>query len=145
MKCPDDGKIQAYIDGELTASEVSAMVSHLSSCSSCFEQVEKQRKLSRDFKRIMAINPGSQSQIPPFKAKAIKIYSSKVLMWELIAACAILVLILVGPKFLTGKQLQNYPLIQGSALDIDANKPVTDQGTVLIYIDDNGTVKEYVD
>lgn len=35
MMCPDEGKLQAYLDGELTAGEAPAVETHLASCPGC--------------------------------------------------------------------------------------------------------------
>lgn len=40
MNCPDDGILQAYLDGELAAAELKNLDQHLASCSSCRSRLE---------------------------------------------------------------------------------------------------------
>ena len=41
MNCPDDGILQAHVDGELSAAELEELKQHLASCSKCCSRLER--------------------------------------------------------------------------------------------------------
>src|SRR4051794_40332120 len=53
--CYDEGRLRAYLDGELPALERAALAAHLAGCAACQAQLGRQRNLAG---RIRSLLPG---------------------------------------------------------------------------------------
>lgn len=150
MSCISDGDIQRYIDAEMPRDEAAYVIEHIATCHSCAIKIEQQRKLADGFKRIMSYTiPESTYQVPAFRlntaAQMKPVYSVKRLFWEISAACLVLFILIFSQTKYSGTgigTIQNYP---STAIEIDANRPITDQPMVITIIDADGNITEYVD
>jgi hypothetical protein len=103
-----------------------------------------QRKFSDAFKKTINHSTNESVKLPDFKQKEIrKTYSVKMLIWELSAACMLVFLIYTEQSKKSASK--NIPL-SGSYIEfeIDANKPITNQSTIIILMDENGNIKQYI-
>ncbi len=55
MKCPEDGILRSWIDGELSAGEAKVFGAHLAGCEHCGMRVEKMRAASDEVRRALAL------------------------------------------------------------------------------------------
>ncbi len=53
MKCPDNGMLRAYVDGELAAAERNGVEEHLSFCASCERQLQTIARGTEEVERLL--------------------------------------------------------------------------------------------
>src|SRR5215510_6153377 len=57
MNCYDEGRLRAYLDGELPPLESAALGAHLAACLDCQAQLSRQRALAGRVRSLLPIPP----------------------------------------------------------------------------------------
>ncbi|MDO9340839.1 MAG: zf-HC2 domain-containing protein [Bacteroidales bacterium] len=146
MNCIHDDIIQKYIDGEANPEEITLVEKHIAICNTCAVKIENQRRLATNVKKAINLLAKDSIEIPKFAIppRHIKKHylTTKRLSYIIAAACILLFVFVITQK----KEMKNQNEIIleiGSAMDVDANRPVTQLPLVISIIDAKGNISEY--
>lgn len=144
MNCIDEQLLQKYIDGECTESEMAEVKQHLSTCLSCTQSLAEREKLSAGIKRALNALTVEEIEIPVFRninKRSLNI-NINLLIYSLSAACILLFVL-----FIVDKDFQPNPkeitIVQSVPVEVDANRPASDQEFVIEVYDGKGQRSEY--
>jgi hypothetical protein len=155
MNCIKKSVIQKYLDGEIPNDEIIRIESHLKKCKECSEKVEQQRIRNGLINDMMNNLTDKEVVRPPLSLlfnPMLQVVDSadqndfksgwssrKRLLYGLCGACAVLLFLIYPLRILFDKQ-KKVIQIQEVIRDVDANRPLTDQETVVTVIDPDGNV-----
>jgi hypothetical protein len=146
MSCINDVLIQKYIDREANPEEVTFVEKHISTCNKCVIKIENQRRLVSILKEALNFSANDSIEIPKFVIPQSHIktqyLSIKRLSYIFAAACVILFVFIIAKKKENNNQ-NEIMLDTSSALEIDANCPVTQLPLVVSIIDTKGNIHEH--
>jgi len=146
MSCIHDDIIQKYIDGEANPGEVTFVENHITACNKCRVKIENQRRLAISVRKAINLLAKDSIEIPEFTIPSDHIkkhYLTAKRLSYIIAAACILLFIFVIPKKKEMTKQNEIILEIGSAMDVDANRPVTQFPLVISIIDAKGNISEY--
>lgn len=131
MKPIDTQHLQAYLDGELSATEAAAVEQHLAQCATSRLRQEQLRQRA-DLTRRLLKTP--DVAIPPFTKKSVKCRHLGFMPWIVtLAACLAGAVWLLQPfKFEETAPSSLY--FYQEPVEIDANRPYAEQATNLHLI-----------
>ncbi|MCX6320817.1 MAG: zf-HC2 domain-containing protein [Bacteroidia bacterium] len=146
MNCIHDDIIQKYIDGEATSEEITFIEKHVATCNKCAVKIENQKRLATSVKKAINLLTKDTLEIPKFAIppRLIKKHNltTKRISY-IIAAASILLFVIVITQKKEMKKQNEIILEIGSAMDVDANRPVTQLPLVINLIDAKGNISEY--
>jgi hypothetical protein len=147
MNCINDDIIQKYIDGEASRKEISLVENHVASCNNCAERIENQRRLSFSLKKAINLLSEGTIKVPKFNIPTNNIkkhfLTPQRLYYSIAAACILVFAIVITKK----EEIKNDDeiLIEiGSAMDVDANRPISQFPLVISIIDSKGNISEQI-
>lgn len=151
MKCIDDDLIQRYLDGEIKLDEKVKLEKHLSECVHCSERLEHQRIRTSHIKDLL--NSLAQEEVarPPVsifkRSPASKPQNKGSVFWSwkrniVYGFCTVCViaLVFICRHNTCPKEEPKIIHLQSIVEEVDANRPITDQKTVLVEINSDGKV-----
>jgi len=147
MTCINDDIIQKYIDSEASPKEISLIKNHIASCNICVKRIENQRRLSTSLKKAINLLSDGTVEVPKFNIPTKsnkKHYLTPKRLYYIIAAACILVLAIVITQKEEIKNDDEILIEIGSAMDVDANLPVSQFPLVISVIDSNGNISEQI-
>jgi hypothetical protein len=144
MNCIDEELLQKYINHECTDKEKADVEQHLSTCEACAHQLVTREKLYAEIK--MAINSLNREKIevPAFSNVNARLINRNIhlLIYSLSAAC-----ILLFGLFIVDNEYQPYrneiTIVQSIPLEVDANRPASEQEFVIEVYDGKSQRTEY--
>jgi predicted anti-sigma-YlaC factor YlaD len=146
MSCIHDDIIQKYIDGETNPEEVTLVENHIALCKKCALKIENQRRLATSVKNAINLLAKTSVEIPEFAipSRHIKKPSLTIRRFSYIitAACILLFVIIITNKKESKSQVKITPDID-FAMDIDANRSISQFPLVINIIDADGNIYEY--
>lgn len=147
MTCIKDPILLHYLDGELRPGKRLRVEKHLKECTDCTERLELMRLRSSRIKDLLkdlsfekAVRPSlawlsnPKDRLPD---KSLRTWKKKLIYG--VAACALLLVCLYPFRHILVNPHQMIHL-QAMILEVDANRPFTDQETVITVIDSDGNV-----
>lgn len=144
MNCIDESLFQKYIDHECTDVERKEIKHHLALCESCRVSLVEKENISIAIKRAVNSLNIQDSRIPAFdhrvKNKRNKI---KLFIYSLSAACILLLVLFVVEKQMEPNH-NEITIVQSIPLEVDANRPASDQDLVIEVYDGKGQRTEYL-
>lgn len=144
MNCMDEQLLQKYTDGECTANEIIEVEQHLSICPSCRQSLADREKLSAGIKGALNSLTSEEIEIPVFRNSNTRSLNRNInlIIYSLAAACILLfVLFIAGNEFQPNKK--KITIVQSVPVEVDANRPASDQEFVIEVYDGNGQHSEY--
>ncbi|HET6558758.1 MAG TPA: zf-HC2 domain-containing protein [Prolixibacteraceae bacterium] len=144
MNCIDEQLLQKYIDGECTESEMLEVKQHLFICLACTQSLAEKEKVSLEIKRALNSLTADQVEIPVFRNINKRLVNKNInlLIYSLSAACILLlVLFIVGNEFQPNQK--EITIVQSVPVEVDANRPASDQEFVIEVYDGKGQRSEY--
>lgn len=156
MNCIDEQLLQKYIDNECTDAEMNAIKHHLLHCEACQQKLAVSEKLSAEIKRaVNSLNrqdiarlPGMDSmggqEIPVFNNRNARLNNRniKLLIYSLSAACILLLVLFIVDKEI-GSNQNKITILQSVPVEVDANRPASEQEFVIEVYDGKGQRSEY--
>ena len=146
MSCIHDDIIQKYIDGETNSEEVSLVENHIAACNKCAIKIGNQRRLSTGVKEAINLLAKDSVEIPEFviPSSHIKKPSLTIKRFSCIiaAACILLFVILITDRKEMKSQVEISPDTD-FAMDVDANRSISQFPLVINIIDADGNIYEY--
>jgi len=151
MTCFKDDILQKYLDRETSIDENLRMDEHLNHCTVCAKRLEQLQVRASQIKSLIhslgdEIKEVTIKPLPLlFTGKKPVIHSKngwnplKRLFFGIGAACALVLIFIYTPKAFPEKS-QNALLMQQDFVEIDANKPYSEQETTITVIDPDGNV-----
>jgi len=158
MNCINKDLIQKYLDGEIHPDEKVGIEMHLKECKLCSERLEQQQKRANIIKSLLddladkdvvrspisSIANNSKLLLKSSIHKPSDIYKTewsrnKHLLYGLCGVCALVFFLLYPLKNLFDKP-QKVIQMQTMVREVDANRPFSDQETVISVIDPDGNV-----
>ncbi|MCX6333163.1 MAG: zf-HC2 domain-containing protein [Bacteroidia bacterium] len=146
MSCIHDDIIQKYIDGETNREEVAFIENHIATCKKCGLKIENQRRVAASVKKAINLLAKDSLEIPEFAipSRPVKKPSLTIKRFSYIitAACILLFVIVITNK----KEMKSQVEITRDtdfAMDIDANRPVSQFPLVINIVDADGNIYEY--
>lgn len=146
MTCINNEIIQKYIDGEATPKEIVRIEKHIIKCEKCALKVVNLRDMANKIKTAINLLAEDTIVIPsiaiPPALNKKRSFTTRRIIYTIAAACILLFIVVISQK----KEPENQPVTTiepGFALDIDANRPVSQQSLVITIIDSEGNVSEY--
>ena len=146
MSCIHDYIIQKYIDGETNPEEVALVDNHIATCKKCALKIENQRRLATRVKKAINLLAKDSIEIPEFTIPSGHIRKPSLTIKRfasIIAAASILLFVIVITSRREMKSQVEITLETGFAMDIDANRPVSQFPLVMNIIDADGNIYEY--
>lgn len=144
MNCIDEQLLQTYIDGECTDDVIAEVKRHLSVCPFCIQNLAEREKLSMEIKEALHSLTAEEIEIPVFRNVNARWVNKNInlLIYSLSAACILLfVLFIIGNEFQPNKK--EITIVQSVPVEVDANRPASDQEFVIEVYDGNGQRSEY--
>lgn len=157
MNCIDTDILQKYLDGEVSTDEKTGVEAHLSSCDLCTFRLAQLQGRSERIKNVLNFGLDSAAVVPPLPSymngklsvngtdvKATDETRAKrplLKRWTigLSAACVLGLVFLYKPLVCRGEN-QEMVRMQREIVEVDANRPYSDQETVMTVIDESGNV-----
>ncbi|MDD2612184.1 MAG: anti-sigma factor [Bacteroidales bacterium] len=158
MNCIDKDILQRYLDGEMDPDQKAQVDKHLKECQFCRIQLELLRTRAVQIKNALkslsdeeVVRPPLSSMIdgklPVFESKELQYKNASDNGWKPVnrliygigVACAIILLFLYTPWKTPGKS-QDVIQMQAVIQEVDANRPYSEQETVITVIDPDGKV-----
>jgi anti-sigma factor RsiW len=136
MKCISEEKLQHYIDGELSESELLFVKSHLADCSRCYERMQELEQRASLVKTAFASISDERVIVPEFKKSCeVRKEKKQLKAWGLDLAVASVVLCLLGVFFAHEQKRENEFMLQyGYDMEFDANLPPGEQEITITYL-----------
>jgi predicted anti-sigma-YlaC factor YlaD len=155
MNCIENHILQKYLDGEINPDEKIAVDKHLQECQFCMEKMERQRSRAHQIKSLLNYLADEKVVRPPLSSlvkgtRPIPEWTDqqppvarypKSLIYSVCAA-AVLVLIFLFPFKSYFGQPQKVVYLQTEIQEVDANRPLSDQETVISVINPDGKVSD---
>ncbi|HEY3371474.1 MAG TPA: zf-HC2 domain-containing protein [Prolixibacteraceae bacterium] len=144
MNCIEKQLLQKYIDDECTENERTLATQHLSDCPKCTQQYAEMKKLSDVIKRAINTLNIENIEIPVFKNKNTTApkRNIKLIIYSLSAACILLFVLFFVDKKIESPQ-EEMTIVQSIPMEVDANRPASEQEFVIEVYDGNGQRSEY--
>jgi predicted anti-sigma-YlaC factor YlaD len=144
MICSNEQLLQKYIDGECTEFERTEVKLHLLDCPACARKYGERQRLSSDIKRAINTLNIENIEIPAFKnKKAISPKRNvKLFIYSLSAACILVFVLLLVDKKIDSHQ-REITIVQSIPMEVDANRPASEQEFVIEVYDGKGHRTEY--
>jgi hypothetical protein len=144
MTCINKQQLQQYIDGECTKDETEQIAQHLSTCPNCVMKQREMEHLALELKQAINLLTTANIEIPLFiiKAKDTHPKPIKYIIYSLSAACIILFFLLFVDKKNQSNQ-KKIVIVQSIPVEIDANRPATEQDFVIEVCDSKGNRSEF--
>lgn len=146
MSCIHDDIIQKYIDGETDPVEVSLVETHIATCKICALKVENQRSVAASIKKAMNLLAKDSVEIPEFEIPSGPVKRPSLMIkrfsWVIAAACILLFVIVITDRK-EKKSRVGIAYDTDFAMDIDANRAVSQFPLVINIIDADGNIYEY--
>jgi len=151
MTCFKDDILQKYLDKETSFDENLTMDEHLNHCTDCAKRMEQLLVRAMRIKKLIHSlgDENKEESIKPlplvFAGKKAIIHTKngwnplKRLFFGVGAACLLALIFIYTPKAYPEKS-QNVLLMQQDFVEIDANKPYSEQETTITVIDPDGNV-----
>lgn len=145
MNCIDDQLLQKYIDSESTENESIEVKQHLSLCPACMQRLAEREKLSAEIKKALNCLTIEKMEIPAFRNSNTRSVNRtiKFLIYSLSAACILLFVLFIVDKGIESQQ-KEITIVQSIAVEVDANRPASDQEFVIEVFDGKGQRTEYI-
>jgi len=146
MSCIHDDIIQKFIDGETDPEEVALVDNHIATCKKCALKIENQRRLATRVKKAINLLAKDSIEIPEFTIPSGQIRKPSLTIKRIsciIAAASILLFVIVITSKREMKSRVEITFETGFAMDIDANRPVSQFPLVMNIIDADGNIYEY--
>jgi len=144
MNCIDEELLQKYINHECTDIEVAEVEKHLSVCEECSNRLITRKKLYAEIKCALNSLNRDEIVIPPFRNTRTRLVNRNIniLIYSLSAACILLFgLIIVDEEFQSNQN--EITIVQSVPLEVDANRPASEQEFVIEVYDGKGQRTEY--
>jgi len=157
MKCIDTDILQKYLDGEVSTDEKTGVETHLATCNLCsFRLAQLQGRADR-IKKLLNTQSDAEVVLPPLPSNMNGKLSVNVLDVEaagesrvkrpllkrwtigLSAACLLGMVFLYKPLVCRSEN-QEVIRMQREIVEVDANRPYSEQETVMTIIDESGKV-----
>jgi predicted anti-sigma-YlaC factor YlaD len=144
MICIDEQLLQKYIDGECQEKERTVVKLHLLDCPACTQKYEERQKLSEGIKGAINTLNIERIEIPIFKNKDTisPRKNIKLIIYSLSAACILLFVLFLVDKKIDSHQ-REITIVQSIPMQVDANRPASDQEFVIEVYDGKGQRSEY--
>ena len=144
MNCIDEQLLQKYIDGECTEIEIAEVKQHLSICHTCTQNLAEREKLSVGIKNALNALTVEEIEIPEFRNinKRSLNRNINLLIYSLSAACILLFVLFIVDKDFQPHQ-KEITIVQSVPVEVDANRPASDQEFVIEVYDGKGQRSEY--
>jgi|GEM_PF-1403827 len=158
MNCIDKDILQRYLDGEMDSDQKVKVDKHLEECQLCRIQLELLQTRAVQIKKVLkslsdkeAERPSLSSMIdgklPVFESKELQYKNISGNGWKpvtrlsygIAVACAIILLFLYTPWKTPGKS-NDVVQMQAVIQEVDANRPYSEQETVITVINPDGKV-----
>ena len=144
MNCIEEQLLQKYIDHECSAIEMAEVEQHLLVCDACRHKLATREKLYAEIKSALNSLNRSEIEIPPFRNINTRMVNRNVnlIIYSLSAACILLFgLFMVDHKYQSN--LDEITIVQSIPLEVDANRPASDQEFVIEVYDGKSQRSEY--
>ena len=144
MNCIDDQLLQQYIDNECAENETTEVKQHLSVCPACTQRLAEREKLSVEIKKAINSLARENPDVPLFKIKSTRSSKNnlKLIIYSLSAACILLLVLFIVDKGIEPNQ-KEITIVQSIPVEVDANRPASDQEFVIEVYDGKGQRSEY--
>jgi len=144
MNCIDEQLLQKYIDGECTELEITEVKQHLSVCPACTRRLAEGEKLSAEIKRALNFLTIDEIEIPAFRNIKTRSVNRNInlIIYSLSAACILLFVLFIVDNEIMPNQ-NEITIVQSIPLEVDANRPASDQDFVIEIYDGKGQRSEY--
>lgn len=144
MNCIDEQLLQKYIDGECSDMETTEVQQHLSICLACTQSLAEMEKLSIEIKKALNSLTTEDVEIPIFKNRSTHSINRNVnlLIYSLSAACILLFALFIVDNEIQKSQ-KEITIVQSVPVEVDANRPASDQEFVIEVYDGKGQRIEY--
>ncbi|MFA7043819.1 MAG: anti-sigma factor [Bacteroidales bacterium] len=158
MNCIDKDILQRYLDGEMDPDQKAQVDKHLKECQPCRIQLELLQTRAVHIKKALKNLSDKEVVIPPLSSmvdgKRSVIESKELqhknasgngwkpvtrLFYGIAVACAIILLFLYTP-WTKPEESQDVIQMQAVIQEVDANRPYSEQETVITVIDPDGKV-----
>lgn len=146
MKCIENELIQKYIDHETSPGETSQIEKHVKECPECARKIVRRRNLSHNVMTVMNELNTEGQPIPSFFHPKVpserKLLNRKWILYDVSAACLLIFMLILTRK----SHPDNLSLLRTEArteVEVDANRPVTEQPMLIQITDPEGNVTEY--
>jgi len=106
MSCLSDGKLQEYLDSELTEDELQSIRNHLGSCKSCRIKLDQMKVDSEYLHRLLMITEPRTAHIPNLKFRKLNPRGIWLVISSIAAASLLLIIVLIGPEKRSLNQVQ---------------------------------------
>lgn len=145
MNCIDEQLLQKYIDGECTDNEMAEVKRHLAICPSCTQRLVEMEKISAGIKRALNSFKCEENEIPVFRNRNKRLTNRNVnlLIYSLSAACILLFVLFIAGNENKPNQ-KEITIVQSVPVEVDANRPASDQEFVIEVYDGTGQRSEYI-
>ena len=144
MICIDEQLLQKYIDGECIENEKMVVKQHLSDCPACAKIYAERQRLLLGIKQAINNLNSKNIKIPVFKNRDT-IYPKKnfkLIIYSLSAACILLFVLFIVDKKIDSHQ-REITIVQSIPMEVDANRPASEQEFVIEVYDGKGHRTEY--
>jgi hypothetical protein len=147
MNCIREELIQKYVDKAASEAEIARIVTHLSGCPKCRGRVAAFQQRSEGIKKaINLLVPGNIDitgyQIPAGMPKTRRSTGRIRTIIGLSAAFVLILMLVTALLFLKPGPVQETIIIHTADAEIDANRTITQQPTVINIIDANGQITQ---
>lgn len=145
MTCIEKHLLQKYIDHECTQTERQLVEQHLSICPACQKQQLEMTALSKEIKKAIGSLGVDDIAVPVFKITKSRSLNRnvKLFIYSLSAACVLFCVLFFVDKKTDATQKQ-MTIVQSIPLEVDANRPASDQEFVIEVYDGKGQCSEYL-
>lgn len=138
MNCISEQLLQKFVDGECTENEKSELEQHFAKCTECTQRITERKKLSEEIKQEINLLTTENIEIPVFKLKETDSGKRlKIFIYSLSAASIILFVLFFAEKKIESKS-NRITILQSIPLEIDANRPASEQDFVIQVFDGYG-------
>jgi len=144
MNCIDEELLQKYINHECTDIEKTEVEQHLLACDTCSQRLATREKLYAEIKSALNSLNRDEIVIPPFRNTRTRLVNRNIniLIYSLSAACILLFgLIIVDEEFQSNQN--EITIVQSVPLEVDANRPASEQEFVIEVYDGQRQRTEY--
>lgn len=144
MICIDEQLLQKYIDGECTENEKRMVKQHLSDCPACAQKYDERQRFSSGIKQAINNLNSENIEIPTFKNRNTisPKKNIKLIIYSLSAACILFFVLFFVDKKIDSHQ-REITIVQSIPMEVDANRPASEQEFVIEVYDGKGHRTEY--
>lgn len=144
MNCIEEQLLQKYIDRECTENEKVVVEHHLAHCTECRQRLTEKTKFSEQIKKRINSLTIENIEIPVFRIrKPASGKKLKIILYG-ISAASIILFILFFVEKKNELDSNRITILQSMPLEIDANRPASEQDFVIQVFDGKGGCSEYI-